>query len=429
MSRKPNHVIVIRYNFILEKPGVGTRKREELHTGRALCVVCSLLSIIIASLKAMCEAIQTHALFNALNNVTKPLIFFVDLRDADSFAKRRFRADRHAVHNIYNGSQDAALVGLGLESVLQQLTSVVERYSVQVICVTQHDDGGVSKELCAQTVQWVENANLVTKILALKSINFDSFAAAYPQCWYLYRGTDVSSGIQKRPAKEYPTNIVPQFLYLCGYYEATDEKILQQLNITHIVDATGAKMSAAAALKSGIQYLPVQIWDLEGVDITKHFDRVLSFIDAARESNGATVVHCRAGVSRSATFVLAYMLRAGLAESLAAALTLVVTERPYVLPNPSFREQLRKFEHSLLGTSSFEDDDSMLAHISSINHCWSGEFSRESDHDSIPVVYAKQQEQHAGRAALLEEYPDAAVAEQIQAKPKKPFLKRGAGKR
>lgn len=56
-------------------------------------------------------------------------------------------------------------------------------------------------------------------------------------------------------------------------------------------------------------------------------------------------VHCYAGVSRSATVVLAYLMKEqGL--TLSAAFKFVKARR-FILPNDGFKAQLRKFEEEL----------------------------------------------------------------------------------
>ena len=68
------------------------------------------------------------------------------------------------------------------------------------------------------------------------------------------------------------------------------------------------------------------------------------------ESGGRTLVHCVAGVSRSVTVVLAYLLRYYC--PLSAAWTHVTTVRPWSNPNMAFRSQLRRWETQFYGDIS-----------------------------------------------------------------------------
>lgn len=57
---------------------------------------------------------------------------------------------------------------------------------------------------------------------------------------------------------------------------------------------------------------------------------------------GVALVHCNAGVSRSAAIVIGYLMsREGLAFN--AALALVKAARPAIRPNPGFHEQLKDY--------------------------------------------------------------------------------------
>ena len=44
------------------------------------------------------------------------------------------------------------------------------------------------------------------------------------------------------------------------------------------------------------------------MDIAAHFAETYAFIEAAREAEGAVLVHCHEGKSRSVTLTLAYLM-------------------------------------------------------------------------------------------------------------------------
>jgi len=52
----------------------------------------------------------------------------------------------------------------------------------------------------------------------------------------------------------------------------------------------------------------VKVADAPMEDMYTHFDAICDFIDQARKSGGV-VVHCLAGISRSATAVIAYLMK------------------------------------------------------------------------------------------------------------------------
>ena len=64
---------------------------------------------------------------------------------------------------------------------------------------------------------------------------------------------------------------------------------------------------------------------------------------AVIQDRGAVLVHCVAGVSRSAAICLAYLLKYR-CRSLRAAYHLMCSKRPMVRPNLSFWRQLIQYE-------------------------------------------------------------------------------------
>lgn len=69
-------------------------------------------------------------------------------------------------------------------------------------------------------------------------------------------------------------------------------------------------------------------------------------LEEARSKNSAVLVHCLAGVSRSVTVTLAYLMHTR-ALNLNDAFTLVRDRKPDVSPNFHFMQQLHSFERQL----------------------------------------------------------------------------------
>jgi protein-tyrosine phosphatase len=70
-----------------------------------------------------------------------------------------------------------------------------------------------------------------------------------------------------------------------------------------------------------------------------------------KNSNGEVkwkvLVHCHAGVSRSSTIVISYLMRKYINFSLNDALKFVKSKRPIIKPNKGFMKQLQKYEDKL----------------------------------------------------------------------------------
>ena len=117
---------------------------------------------------------------------------------------------------------------------------------------------------------------------------------------------------------------------------------LRLLGITHVL-RLGCSFFPKSHARD-LQYLEVDVFDRPESDllsITKKHD-CNGFIDKGR-AHGGILVHCIAGISRSAAVVTAYiMCREHLGFS--QALALVKAQRPRASPNAGFCEQLKVLE-------------------------------------------------------------------------------------
>mmetsp|Transcript_33864 Transcript_33864/g.82087 ORF Transcript_33864/g.82087 Transcript_33864/m.82087 type:complete len:98 (-) Transcript_33864:247-540(-) len=75
----------------------------------------------------------------------------------------------------------------------------------------------------------------------------------------------------------------------------------------------------------------------------KQLPRAIKFIDSARANGKRVLVHCQAGISRSSTIIIAYLMsREGM--SYEVARSHVATCRPMIRPNWGFAKLLMRLE-------------------------------------------------------------------------------------
>lgn len=120
-------------------------------------------------------------------------------------------------------------------------------------------------------------------------------------------------------------------------------ELLEKYNVTHILNA-GSNISNQYPEK--FIYLSLDLRDLPDFPIFKEFPNALDFIEKAISSGGCVLVHCNAGISRSATIVLAYLIKHN-NMSLNDAFNFLRSKRPSSFPNPGFMIQLQTFAESL----------------------------------------------------------------------------------
>jgi atypical dual specificity phosphatase len=95
----------------------------------------------------------------------------------------------------------------------------------------------------------------------------------------------------------------------------------------------------------------IPIKDTRESNLIDSFDMVADKIEEIRQSDGKSLVHCVAGVSRSVSLILAYLMKY-CDMTLKQAFHHVRTVRQQVRPNLGFFKQLIEYERKLYGTTS-----------------------------------------------------------------------------
>jgi len=110
----------------------------------------------------------------------------------------------------------------------------------------------------------------------------------------------------------------------------------------------GHTLSKAALSRHGITGLHVAMEDHPDyeIDVEEELEPCMKFIQEGMDKNTGTLVICTAGMSRSATVCIAYLMKYKKMEY-RAAYALVKKARPYIIPNKGFREFLKKYETTL----------------------------------------------------------------------------------
>ena len=141
--------------------------------------------------------------------------------------------------------------------------------------------------------------------------------------------------------KEDAVNVIEERLFL-GNLHARDPVLLQEHKI-QLVIALGSSPNVLPAyqpLPDGVREHKVFIEDSAGCDILPHVRTCHALITEAHARGEAVLVHCAAGISRSAAIVIGHLIlkKKWHAES---ALAFVQQKRPCVSPNPGFWRQLQ----------------------------------------------------------------------------------------
>lgn len=95
----------------------------------------------------------------------------------------------------------------------------------------------------------------------------------------------------------------------------------------------------------GIMHEVINADDSLVQNLSQYFSRMINFIERARQITNI-LVHCYAGISRSVTAVIAYLMQK-YSWTYEHSIALIRAQRSIANPNPSFVRQLKKFEYSL----------------------------------------------------------------------------------
>lgn len=181
---------------------------------------------------------------------------------------------------------------------------------------------------------------------------FSAFSALYP---FLCTPRMVLLEHEHRTLTIYPSEILEGALYQGSASQAADYRIIKNLHITHVVNAT---TNCPDAFPNTLCYLRLRLSDNSQQDLVEALQLPSKFISAAlkAEPGGRVLVHCSLGKSRSSAVTLAFLMEHR-RWSLLNALRWLKERRACTAPNINFLSQLLTYEEQLFGSrlTSLED--------------------------------------------------------------------------
>ena len=153
-----------------------------------------------------------------------------------------------------------------------------------------------------------------------------------------------------------PPCILTPRIWLGSAHDATDIEWLNEHHITHVINCAESlpKYDSKILPETDIQ----QVWVLDADDdpsypiLAKHLDDVIQFLNLAYHNPDARVlIHCRAGMNRSPALALAAVVAMApptqktRLEIFASFYEAAVKQRPFILQNEGFYEQLLTWAH------------------------------------------------------------------------------------
>ncbi|XP_029438166.1 dual specificity protein phosphatase 8 isoform X2 [Rhinatrema bivittatum] len=140
-----------------------------------------------------------------------------------------------------------------------------------------------------------------------------------------------------------PTRILPH-LYLGSQKDVLNKDLMTQNGIAYVLNASNTCPKPDFVCDSHFMRIPVN--DNYCEKLLPWLDACIEFIDKAKVSSSRVMVHCLAGISRSATIAIAYIMKT-MGMSSDDAYRFVKDRRPSISPNFNFLGQLLEYERSL----------------------------------------------------------------------------------
>ncbi len=126
-------------------------------------------------------------------------------------------------------------------------------------------------------------------------------------------------------------------------WNASDYDRLISLNVTHILNISN---EVDNFFSDSFKYLNIRVQDIDSNDLLREFDLTYKFISEAKEQSTACLVHCKMGISRSASVVIAFIMKE-MEMNLRNAHGFVKQKRSCINPNKGFMQQLETYESIL----------------------------------------------------------------------------------
>lgn len=131
-------------------------------------------------------------------------------------------------------------------------------------------------------------------------------------------------------------------LYLGNFGTVINLQIIEKIGVKKVLTLREFGINEEYKVDS-IDYLHISVNDTPNDDILTHFPRCHQFIEEGQRSNQTVLVHCRLGVSRSATIVISYLM-SKYGKTCDQILSEVKKKRSQIKPNKSFYQQLKLWE-------------------------------------------------------------------------------------
>ncbi|KAJ3442134.1 dual-specificity protein phosphatase sdp1-related [Anaeramoeba flamelloides] len=202
--------------------------------------------------------------------------------------------------------------------------------------------------ICEQDLLSDNNSVVIKVYSQLVKLNFPyvaflrtPIAAFFKEFPFLQNSNTISQVI---PYWQYPSIIIENFLFLGGYQAQKTNIIVHSFDIQYILSVCERDDpdNTDELKNNGVVIKKFPILDIASFDILNYFEEICSFITKAKEKKKRILVHCQAGLSRSPTCVIAWLMKTKHWKYKKARK--FVKRKRNIQPNKGFVKALKKWE-------------------------------------------------------------------------------------
>lgn len=139
----------------------------------------------------------------------------------------------------------------------------------------------------------------------------------------------------------FPSEILKDFLFLGSYDNASRSELLKTIGVSHILNTVPLCQNL---YRNSFTYHCLQD------DKTLQFDDAIQFLEQCERDKARVLVHCMSGKSRSAAFVIAFLMKSR-GWRLAQCFHWVKERRPQVQLADAAQQQLMEYEQKLFSSN------------------------------------------------------------------------------
>ncbi|GER48235.1 dual specificity protein phosphatase [Striga asiatica] len=149
----------------------------------------------------------------------------------------------------------------------------------------------------------------------------------------------------------FPSEILPEFLYLGSYDNAARAELLKTQGISRVLNTVPACQNL---YKNSFTYHCLQY------DKELPFEDAIQFLEQCEKDRARVLVHCMSGKNRSPAIVIAYLIKTK-GWKLTQSYQWVKEHRPQVELSQEIYQQLLDYEQKLLGGAAKDNNSAVLS--------------------------------------------------------------------